>query len=352
MGVFSGTGLAAVRLSVGTASGCTPCPVWRPAESPGTGRADRDDMNRLLASVTALAATCGLVAQDPQPGAAVPPPDRLARRAETMRNQIDAGVVVRSHVRVAVRLKNGNKLRGVVKDGKMVERVDGLRFVDAQAKDTGAGIRLWYTSGARNYVFVPFSDFSEYQVLQRLTPKELEQMESELQIDERKRAEAAAAKAAEQGTPEGAEPVPTAETDPAAKPPGEQTPAAGDVKPTDGKPTDGKPAAGKPEAEATAESALAETHKKWFALLQDYPPAAGWNKAKRDEIARRMVVIGARPSPHEQRFVDQFAEWEKACQHFVSEKDQKPADGETEGQTEGEPAEAESGNQSGRRKKK
>ena len=33
------------------------------------------------------------------------------------------------------------------------------------------------------------------------------------------------------------------------------------------------------------------------------------------------------PSAHEQQFVDKFAEWEKACQHFAVDKEAKPAEG-------------------------
>jgi hypothetical protein len=280
-------------------------------------------MNRHLATALCLATALPLTAQAPSPAPAKQGDSRLEERAQSMREQLDDGHTVRSHVRVLVRLKNGNKLRGVVKDGRFVERVDGLRFVDAQAKDRGAGIRLWYTSGARNYVFVPFADFAEYQVLQRLSAPELEQMEQELQMEEARKADrlATAARAAT-GTATGGEtPAPEHPVDvPPA--PGQET---GD---TTGGPSAG--AKGSTKA-ATTEPAKGlndvDQQRAWFALLQDYPPAAGWNKAKRDEIARRKVVIGAVPSANEQKFVEQFAEWEKACQHFAVDKESRPADG-------------------------
>lgn len=280
-------------------------------------------------TVAAFVLCVPLVAQTPAPQEPPRPDDaRVEQRAQEMRDTIDAGRPVQSHVRVAVRLKNGNKLLGVVKDGRMVERVDGLRFVEAQAKDRGAGVRLWYSSGARNYVFVPFADFAEYEILQRLSQKQLTEIENEMQMNERRAAERAAeqaAKAAAGTVPPAAPGQETAPVDAAQDP--AATPAAGANKP--------KAAAGK-EAAPTKESKELEQQRQWFALLQAYPPAAGWGKGKRDEIAKRFVVIGSKPSEAEQKFVDQYAEWEKACKHFgidPAEGDKKAAEkaGEKEG---------------------
>ena len=41
----------------------------------------------------------------------------------------------------------------------------------------------------------------------------------------------------------------------------------------------------------------------------------GWNEAKKNEIARRQVVIGVPPSKFELEFVEKFDEWIKACEH-------------------------------------
>ncbi len=275
--------------------------------------------------VAAAAIGLPLVGQSSKQGGGSSEAARIEQRAQQMRDNIDSGRRIQSHVRVAVRLKNGNKLIGVVKDGKMVERVDGLRFVDAQAKERGAGVRLWYTAGARSYVFVPFADFVEYEVLAQLSPKQLEEIEAEMQMEERRRAERAPAAGAD-----GA-PVPA--------------PATGEAPPAPPAKT-GKAAEKAAERAAEAEKALAaakaateaeQQQRAWFTLLQDYPPAAGWNKAKRDEIAKRFVVVGAQPSEHEKRFVANFAQWERACTHFgvdpaakkVTEGEEPPAERET-----------------------
>ena len=238
----------------------------------------------------------------PAPGAGESQPkDRVTQRAEDMREQIvKGGRQVKSHVRVALRLKNGNKLIGVVKDGRLVERVDGLRFVDAQAKDRGAGIRLWYSGGTRSYIFIPFRDLSSYEVLQRLSNKQLIELEQEMQMAERRAAAERAAQArAEQQ---------------------QKADEAGDGKP--GKPGEQPAEGGEGEGAEPAESKMtpaeaerARQEAVWAELLKKYPPSEGWNEAKRGEISRRQVVIGAVPSKHELEFVERFDEWRMACEH-------------------------------------
>jgi len=263
-------------------------------------------------------------------------PNRVEQRAQSMRDQIENGRTVQSHVRVAVRLKNGNRLVGVVKDGKMVERVDGLRFVEAQALERGAGIRLWYTGGTRNFVFVPFGDFADYEVLQQLSNKQLAAIEQEMQMNERRAGDRQAA------TPRAAEPAATpapADAPAPAATPGNEPPTPPDQ--VEGGKVQGQataPATAKPgtagsnparpgatPAAAAAKSEL-EQQREWFALLQAYPPTAGWNRARRDEIARRKVVVGANPNEAEKNFVAKFEEWLKACAHFKVDPEAKPAE--------------------------
>jgi hypothetical protein len=282
-------------------------------------------MIRLPSLLAVLAASAPLFAQVPTADPA-PKRDRVEERSQDMRKQIDTGKHLMSHVRVAVRLKNGNRLQGVVKDGRLVERVDGLRFVDAQARDAGAGIRLWYSSGRRNYVFVPFTDLSEYEVEERLSQKQLDALEEELQMNETKREEQMR-DAQPAPVVEGAE-APTGDTPPA--PSQEVAPAKGRKK--SGKATE-QDGADKEKQDAAA--ALKAQQKDWVALLQEYPPASGWNQQKRDEIARRKVVVGATPSEKEQKFVEKFEEWQKACL-FFDVKPQAAADGaEDSGSTKG-----------------
>lgn len=281
-------------------------------------------MRRLLLP-SVLFACHALHAQEPAPPAAESalPPSQTDVRAQSMRQQIGEGKQVQSHVRVVVRLNNGNRITGVVKDGRLVERVDGLRFVEANAEDKGAGVRIWYTAGARDFVFVPFREFAEYKIVQKLSNAQLLQVEADLQASlARKTAPAPAADGKA-----GADGGPAAGDGDGAAAPDDQDPAAakkaGDpaAKPK----AKGKDAA--PEKDVAKDKAKAgakgddkaigkEQAKAWFDLVQAYPPEDGWSEARRDELKRRFVVVGSKPNPVEQRFVDEFDEWKKACAYY------------------------------------
>jgi hypothetical protein len=266
----------------------------------------------------------------PTPPVADPatPTSQIDLRAESMRQQIGDGKQVQSHVRVMVRLTNGNRITGVVKDGRLVERIDGLRFVEANADDKGAGVRIWYTAGARDFVFVPFRDFAEYKIIQKLSHAQLLQVESELQASlARKTAPVpagegkAGADGGETGATEGGDGLPPADQEPAGDAAGKakaKEPAkdAAKDKPKDG---DKAPAVGK------------DQQKAWFDLVQTYPPEDGWNEARRDELKRRFVVIGSKPSAVEQRFLDEYDEWKKACAYFGVEPTKDAGAGATDG---------------------
>ena len=289
---------------------------------------------------------CSAVAQEAPPSASA-----AERRARDMREQVSEGRVLKSHVKVRVRLDNGSRLTGVVKDGRLVERVDGLHFVRADADERGAGIRLYYTSGTRGFVFVPFASLKSYEVLQRLSQQQVQQVEAEMQraeqrAEERRARAAALAKVSE---------APAAPAAPAAPPvtlrnppPGpadlagwqptrpavqESPPAAGEAAAADAEPSSQTGAAGAAD-EGEAEAAVApvaseaergaeqsEEQLRWGALLREFPPKQGWNRTKRDEISRRFVVLGTQPSAVEKAFVAQFDEWLKACRAFGVDPD-------------------------------
>lgn len=272
-------------------------------------------MNRWLPTLSVLVATPFLTAQT---GGTPPAPSKVEQRAKEMRENLDTQKPIRSHVRVEIRLANGNRLAGIVKDGRMVERVDGLRFVDAHADDKGAGIRLWYSGGANNYVFVPFLDFAEYKVLQRLSAKELAEIEGNMRMEEAAAAERRRQQEAERKAKAEAE---AKAADEVGEPGTEAEGADAKAKPAGETKAGGKGKAGA-ETEAPKVDKAQQQQRDWFALLQEYPPAEGWNAAKKDEISRRFAVIGAKPSEKEQRFVDKFDEWKKACAQFGVDPEQ------------------------------
>jgi hypothetical protein len=217
---------------------------------------------------------------------------QVDQQVREMRKQVEEGKTFRSHVRVTVHLKNGNTIRGVVKDSLLVERIDGLRFVAAEENEAGAGMRIYYWNGSNSFVFVPYADMRrdaegkpDCKINGCLTPAQLRDIElaNKKQDEDSGKAHAAQDQPAAQDTP-----------------PADDT---SDPKAADGKAKD--PAGG-----------LTKEQQDLFALVQEYPPQAGWCQDKRDEIARRLSVIGAKPSDSELRFVARFSDWLRACALF------------------------------------
>lgn len=293
-------------------------------------------MRRLLLP-SVLFACHALLAQEPAPPAAeTPPPSQADVRAQSMRQQIGEGKQLQSHVKVVVRLNNGNRITGVVKDGRLVERVDGLRFVEANADDKGAGVRIWYTAGARDFVFVPFRDFAEYKIVQKLSNAQLQQVEADLQASlARKNAPSPAGEGKAGADPDAApgaadgegearpadqDPVAAKKSgDPATKPKAKAKDAA--------KEGDGA----KEKAKGDDKAVGKDQAKAWFDLVQAYPPEDGWSEARRDELKRRFVVVGSKPSATEQRFIDEFDEWKRACAYYGVEPAKDGGAGATDG---------------------
>lgn len=263
----------------------------------------------------------GLLAQRPDAGES-PVRSRVERQVEEMRRQVVEGRVFRSHVRVTVRLKNGNRIRGIVKDGVLVERVKGPRFIAAERDEEGAGIRLYYYNGNRNFVFLPFRDIKDYRIDRRITALELAAIEREShkreQQERRKQAAAVTSRLTGSAPQLQVPAVPGAETRP-------QNPASGSA-------SKSKSGAGsKPASKSKAANNTKKLHEL-YVLLQKFPPTDGWNAQKRDEIKRRLAVVGALPTAKEDEFVKRFAEWERACKEFgVKPSPPEPIeDGESE----------------------
>jgi hypothetical protein len=201
---------------------------------------------------------------------------QLEREIEKKRDAMRDGRVIRSSVRVKVRLRNGSKLAGVVKNGRFIERVDGLDFVPADLQTAGAGLRVWYTNNTNSFIFLPYADVAHYRIGERLTSEEIAQIEERIRKAQReaaaRRREVLAARRAQQGAQQ-------------AKP-GEKQ----DEKKVD-------------EPELTPEQRQ---------LLADFPPSEGWGTERMRDIEVKKITVGVFPDAHSKRFVRNFEEWLKA----------------------------------------
>lgn len=220
--------------------------------------------------------------------------DRIEQEVLETQRAMREGKVIRANVRVTTRLKNGSRLRGVVKSGRFIERLDEREFIETDVKGPNAGLRLWYYDDTNSYIFLPYDTVAHYRIGEKLTDEEVEAIAKRID-DNRKKADAKRAQIkAAQKQPADAEP--------------------GDEKPAD-KPAD-EPAASK----------LTPAQKK---LLEDYPPEAGWGLDKLQELERRSIVIGVFPNESEKRFIDSFAQWNEAFEIWQAEQDAKQPSGGT-----------------------
>jgi hypothetical protein len=239
--------------------------------------------------------------------------ERIKRKVEAMRKAMRAGKILEFNVFVRVKLKNGNRMKGVVKNGKFVELQDGIDFVSvAQLDDKRAGMRVWYTVGTNSFVFLRYEEIERYSIGSKLSDAQVKSIELKLaqeltdtrenyrrmrdlrlrQIEEKKKLA-----------------------------------AAGKVGKTD---------------DPDAPPDLKATQMK---LLKEFPPDDGWGAEKLEKLKSRRVVLGVYPNEKERRFEKSFAAWkaafdanEKILEYKETAKKQKKSEPGDSDKAKGDPA--------------
>lgn len=255
-------------------------------------------MHRTLAAVVIAVSLHAIPAQDPaRPGTESPPPihpEKQRVQEEILRKQdaIREGKVGNFNVRVRLRLHNGSRMLGVVKNGRFVEQEHGIDFVESDRRSPEAGVRLWYFDDSSSFVFLRWVDIESHKVLAKLSNEEVRAIE--VQVAERDAQAAQARRLA-------------AEAKAKAKAEAEATAAA---ESTAGSTSTPAPAPVAPPAPAPVPD-----------LLKEFPPEQGWSEARAAEIERRKVVVGAYPNEQEQRFLDVLTAWCKARDDHAARTD-------------------------------
>ena len=231
----------------------------------------RTSTRLLVAAVAALWIPMpALTAQEEDPRARIE--RELERKRELMRN----GRLIRTNVRVTVRLKNRFRIRGVVKNGRFIEKVDGLDFVPADLQAPGAGLRVWYSDNTNSYIFIPYEELKHYKIGEKLTDEEVRAIELRI-AEARREAEARRQAYLEQRRAKAA-----------AK--NGETSGAGE-------------GGGEPEI---------KLDEKARALLEEFPPEAGWGADRVREIELRKITVGTYPDEKSRKFIMVFEDWLKA----------------------------------------
>lgn len=253
-------------------------------------------MHRILAVAVIAVSLQALPSQDPgRAGTESPPPihpEKQRVQNEILRKQdaIREGKVGNFNVRVRLRLHNGSRMLGVVKNGRFVEQEHGIDFVESDRRSPEAGVRLWYFDDSSSFVFLRWADIESHKVLAKLTNEEVRAIE--VQVAERDALVAQTRRLAAEAK---------AKADAEAKAAAEST------------------AAGTP---ATAPAPVTPpTPPPMPDLLKEFPPEQGWSEDRAAEIERRKVVVGAYPNEQEQRFLDVLAAWCKARDDYAARND-------------------------------
>ena len=209
----------------------------------------------------------------------------IEREIMRMRQLLRDGKLVLSHVRLRVRLKNGNKIQGVVKNGRLIEKVDGLHFVSTDSMSRGAGIRLWYYDNTNSYIFLPFATIASYRVGERLSSHQILAIERKIDVDRKATEDARKAYLARKEA--------------------ERRRRAGEEETGDSE----------DEAQRRLEElARAAEENRLLALLDEFPPEDGWGENKVQEIEVLRVTVGVFPDEKDKRFLEIFSDWLKALE--------------------------------------
>jgi len=221
---------------------------------------------------------------------------RIKAKISEMRKAITEGRPITTNVRVKVKLRNGNKITGVVKSGRFIESVDSLDFVPADMTTPGAGIRVWYFDDTNSFIFMSFDSIASYRIGARLTDVQVQQIEARIAA-ERTRVQAMRKAMVERKR---LEKLARDEDKAEREAEGDVAENGETTKPT--KPADVDPMAKQQAKENT----------ELMALLDEFPPEEGWGQEKVAEIQRRKIVLHVFPDEKQQRFLDVFDKWKQA----------------------------------------
>ncbi|MFQ5503397.1 MAG: hypothetical protein ACE5F1_01210 [Planctomycetota bacterium] len=221
--------------------------------------------------------------------------DQIRKKIQLVRARRQRGEVVRTHVKVRVKLRNQEIMTGVVRNGRFVEKPRGLEFVRSEMTAKGAGIRIWYYNNTNGYIFIPYSRIKTYRVLKRLSDIEVREIREQIvkaKEDARARGEARRKKLREKAAE------------------AKKDEEAGD------------------KLEELTKKLEEETREKevednLLKLVKEFPPEEGWGDEKLKEIHLRRISIGAFPDKKSRRFVEVYQEWKKGYEIWKKQQDAK-----------------------------
>ena len=189
-----------------------------------------------------------------------------------------------ANVQILLELRNGEKIKGIVRNGRFVERDAGLDFVPSEKRIPGAGLRIWYYNNTSSYIFIQYKYIRRYKIIRRLSDLQVKEIGDK--IKEREKREAALARKKARQRIEAIK----------RRLKGEKV---------------------EEKLEKLAEQ-IQENEKEAKArmerakLLKEFPPDEGWGPKRIQEINLRKIALHVYPNEKEKRFIEVFEDWQKA----------------------------------------
>ncbi len=194
------------------------------------------------------------------------------------------GKTLSANVQILLELKNGEKIKGIVRNGRFVERDAGLDFRPSDKRIPGAGLRIWYYNNTSSYIFIQYKYIKNYKIVRRLSDLQVKEIGDKIRKRERREAALARKKARER-----IEAIKRRLKGEKVEEKLEKL--AGEIQ------------ANEKEAKARMERAK---------LLKEFPPAEGWGPQRIQEINLRKIALHVYPNEKEKRFIQVFEDWQKA----------------------------------------
>jgi len=243
--------------------------------------ADNERRERIMKSLLTIAICCLVAAAAPTQDKSEAAKEKIRKKVEAMRKAMRDGKIRKLNVYVRVKLKNGNRLKGVVKNGRFVELHDGIDFVSAvNIDDKRAGMRIWYSVGTTSYVFLRYEQIEHYSIGTKLSDAQVKALEmklaqelSDTQENYRRMQEARRQRIA-------------------AKIKLEEKGEVGKIDDPDAPP---------------------DLKVAQLKLLQEFPPIEGWGAEKIARLKLRRITLGVYPNEKERRFEKIFESWKIAA---------------------------------------
>ena len=217
-------------------------------------------------------------------------------RLRTNRSRLAKDRITATNILVEVVLKNRQKLTGIVRNDRFVEKQVKGEYKKAEKDEPGAGVRLYYYNNTSSMMFLRYSSIAAIRKMDRLSDLEVKAKAERIRKKEEDLAHKAKARARERIEKIKARQKQDEKLEKNLK---------------------------KVLTNLEKQKEEMEQQIRRAKLLDEFPPDQGWG-TQRIERIRLNKINGIYPTKKEARFLEVFEEWSKACRERSAAVGGKP----------------------------